>query len=156
MAEELEEFNDPELPENLPDEIQESSKFRAACLFNKEKTRSLLSSEALGDSMMHWGPHAVDHVQECFAVFGEVREMMSRALKQHARLRGDLMKRREAGTHEAKGLSQTFSVKPSVAFASTPSVEMNQEEGVGEAILDTGASRTVIGSERVPALERAL
>ena len=156
MAEEFEEFNDPELPENLPDEIQESSKFRAACLFNKEKTRSLLSSEALGDSMMHWGPHAVDHVQECFAVFGEVREMMSRALKQHARLRGDLMKRREAGTHEAKGLSQTFSVKPSVAFASTPSVEMNQEEGVGEAILDTGASRTVIGSERVPALERAL
>ena len=63
------------------------------------------------------------------------------------------MSRRSAGPPRAKSLSQPFSINQ----ASLTSRKTNfAEETSGEAILDTGASRTIIGSHRVPGLIEAL
>ena len=80
-------------------------------------------------------------------------QKFSLALTHVARQRNEQMSRRSAGPPRAKSLSQPFSINQ----ASLTSRKTNfAEETSGEAILDTGASRTIIGSHRVPGLIEAL
>ena len=92
---------------------------------------------------------------ECLTVLDgrDFRKKLTLALTNVARQRNEQMSRRSAGPPQAESLSQPFSINQS----SLTSRETNvAEETSGEAILDTGASRTIIGSERVPGLLKAL
>ena len=77
---------------------------------------------------------------------------MTKALNRTARHHDECSPRRSAGTQEAKSLSQSFCIHQTSHIPARRGLEESSEE----AILDTGASRTIIGSERVPQLEKAL
>ena len=148
MAEEMSEQNPPELPEDLPFEIQEPIENHFVqhfpCYAQDRGSDDLVKPVIDGEAFR----------EECFVSLEELgfREKLTRALNHSARHHDECSVRRPAGTHEATSLSQSFSVHQT----SHVSAKDGHEESSEEAILDTGASRTIIGSERVPQLERAL
>ena len=162
MAEDFSHENPSELPEDLPDGIQETFQKYFTCLTVDPipKERDELSSEThLACERAHEGMLrglvGRDSVDECLVVFDgrEFKRKLSSALNNVARQRNEQMSRRSAGPPQAKSLSQPFSINQ----ASLTSCKTNvAEETSGEAILDTGASRTIIGSDRVPGLIEAL
>ena len=111
--------------------------------------------EFLTDSMMECLEVGGCRISECFVSLelSGFKNALSRALNKRARPHNDLKRDESAGTHAFRGLSHTFPVKPA---SCPPDIHLSLEEDFDEAILDTGASRTIIGSDRVPHLLKAL
>ena len=145
-----------ELTATLPDELQEDRRTTCLIRFDRRTQENQMDWNLTHDCTTCFPKTHLEFEEECFMVSrGErVKDLMKHAL-QSARRMSWPVRDASAMTRQAKGHEQT-TFPPVASSPEFEAVHFAEEEGSDEAILETGASRTIIGSNRVEPLLKSL